>query len=520
MLPTITPRLFRGCSSSIAFEVLSEDIIDARDLWSFLDTVSSRGTIGISASYRDNCQLRAIAFSSLSRALVVHFNNDGLPPGIDHRKRNRIIQGRNLLEEQILCNVDFQKYAFAMDRIAIALYLDLTLRIDRAVDILSVSLDDRRSPWALMDAMGGEETLDQSRVKELFFSNEFRPLSDSDLVQQAWAACRVAFLPHMAARFHAVGRIRTNTMSDEHMAALAKISRDGELLDSLKPLSMKNDVIPGVTVKTDNLTLTSSRYLTRIRNSTQQFIRMETQRGDPVWGRAIHVEGRKAQIEILGSLQDGEVNSVTTFGKANLTSAEVCRENVILAILKGESTLLSHPFVKAIWFPKHSICWLRSDHLKPEIPIYCANLKVNPSQERAIEKILSGSDTDRVVLIQGPPGTGKTTVITAAVTSIISCSAARSRTVWVAAQSNVAVKNIAEKFAKIGFYDFVLLVSKEFHFDWCVSACPKISFSANVAGTSIFIESSNHVSFAQTHLVTMSLAHLGNFAGPGSSCVH
>ncbi|KAI6038716.1 hypothetical protein EDC04DRAFT_2541856, partial [Pisolithus marmoratus] len=78
------------------------------------------------------------------------------------------------------------KYAFAMDRIAIALYLDLTLRIDRAVDILSVSLDDRRSPWALMDAMGGEETLDQSRVKELFFSNEFRPVSDSDLVQQAW----------------------------------------------------------------------------------------------------------------------------------------------------------------------------------------------------------------------------------------------------------------------------------------------------------------------------------------------
>ncbi|KAI6038717.1 hypothetical protein EDC04DRAFT_2603755 [Pisolithus marmoratus] len=258
----------------------------------------------------------------------------------------------------------------------------------------------------------------------------------------------------MAARFHAVGRIRTNTISDENqsvrsrrlwhstMAVLAKISRDGELLDSLKPLSMKNDVIPGV-----SKTPRSSSSGWKLRRVIQ------------VWGRAIHVEGRKAQIEILGSLQAGEVNSVTTFGKANLTSAEVCRENVILAILKGESTLLSHPFVKAIWFPKHSICWLRSDHLKPKIPIYCANLKVNPSQERAIEKILSASDTDRVVLIQGPSGN-------LARQHIISCSAARSRTVWVAAQSNVAVKNIAEKFAKIGFYDFVLLVSKEFHFDW------------------------------------------------------
>ncbi|KAI6123604.1 AAA domain-containing protein, partial [Pisolithus thermaeus] len=50
--------------------------------------------------------------------------------------------------------------------------------------------------------------------------------------------------------------------------------------------------------------------------------------------------------------------------------------------------------------------------------------------------------------------------------SIISCPDASNRTVWIAAQSNVAVKNIAEKFAKIDFYDFSLLVSKEFHFDW------------------------------------------------------
>ncbi|KAI6157048.1 AAA domain-containing protein, partial [Pisolithus tinctorius] len=41
-----------------------------------------------------------------------------------------------------------------------------------------------------------------------------------------------------------------------------------------------------------------------------------------------------------------------------------------------------------------------------------------------------------------------------------------SRTIWIAAQSNVAVKNVAEKFDKIKFYDFKLLVSVEFHFGW------------------------------------------------------
>lgn len=37
------------------------------------------------------------------------------------------------------------------------------------------------------------------------------------------------------------------------------------------------------------------------------------------------------------------------------------------------------------------------------------------------------------------------------------------------AQSNVAVKNIAEKLMDIGFEDWRLLVSADFHFDWFVS---------------------------------------------------
>ena len=84
----------------------------------------------------------------------------------------------------------------------------------------------------------------------------------------------------------------------------------------------------------------------------------------------------------------------------------------------------------------------------------------------AVEKVLSSDDDNRVVMIHGPPGTGKTTVIAAAVTSFHY--ADRHRSVWIAAQSNVAVKNIAEKFCDVGFHDFKLLVSKDFHFDWCV----------------------------------------------------
>ncbi|KAI6041735.1 P-loop containing nucleoside triphosphate hydrolase protein [Pisolithus marmoratus] len=467
-LSTVTPKLFLDRSSQIVFEIASDDSLDARHLRSFLSTVMAEGAIGISASYRENCQLSTIAFSSPSRALVVQLASGNLPLGNNESKRKRIMQGRNLLQKQILCNADYQKYAFEMDRIAIALYLDVALRIDSAVHMLSVSSADRRSLQALMDAMGGELTLHKSDVEALFLSNESRYVSNLDLVQQAWAACQAAIIPHMAVRFHALGRIRTNTMSDAHMAALAKISRDGELLDSLKPLTVKNDVMPDTAAEMDNLRLTCSRYPTRIRTSTQQILQIETHEGVQVHvpGRAVHVKGREARIDDLGPFHRNEIKSVTTIGKADLTSAEACRESVILAILKGESSLLSHPLFKAIWLPNDPICWPQSGDPKPQIPICCPGLETNTSQKRAIEKILSASDNDRVVLIQGAPGTGKTTVITAAVTSIISCPAAIRRTIWIAAQSNVAVKNIAEKFDKIDFHNFKLLVSFEFHFDW------------------------------------------------------
>jgi regulator of nonsense transcripts 1 len=93
---------------------------------------------------------------------------------------------------------------------------------------------------------------------------------------------------------------------------------------------------------------------------------------------------------------------------------------------------------------------------------------LNASQDIAVQRIVSEADNDRVVLIHGPPGTGKTTVIAASVLSIMEYGN-KQRTIWLVAHSNVAVKNIAEKLDKVGFREFKLLVSKDFHYDWCVA---------------------------------------------------
>jgi hypothetical protein len=61
----------------------------------------------------------------------------------------------------------------------------------------------------------------------------------------------------------------------------------------------------------------------------------------------------------------------------------------------------------------------------------------------------------------GPPGTGKTKTIAAAAHAW----EARRLPVWIVAQSNVAVKNIAEKLVDQGVW-FKIVVSKEFYVEW------------------------------------------------------
>ncbi|KAI6094975.1 hypothetical protein EDD16DRAFT_785338 [Pisolithus croceorrhizus] len=106
ILSTIMPNLFQNCIPLIAFETSSEDFLDAGYLRSFLSTVMSEGAIGISASYWANCQLGSIAFSSPSRAFAVRLFNGDLSLCDNRSKRSRIVQGRSLLEEQIVCNAD------------------------------------------------------------------------------------------------------------------------------------------------------------------------------------------------------------------------------------------------------------------------------------------------------------------------------------------------------------------------------------------------------------------------------
>ena len=65
---------------------------------------------------------------------------------------------------------------------------------------------------------------------------------------------------------------------------------------------------------------------------------------------------------------------------------------------------------------------------------------------------------------EGPPGSGKTMSISAAVHEWVTSGSSA----WLVAQSNVAVKNIAERLSKDGV-KYRILVSREFYDEWLAS---------------------------------------------------
>ncbi|KAL4064429.1 P-loop containing nucleoside triphosphate hydrolase protein [Scleroderma citrinum] len=444
----IEQDLYKEPLPPIFVTTIDERLLERDHFQSFLSSaVDSDGNVGVSAIYGERCAITSITFSTLSSSLVVRFAKQ-------HGRRALVF-----LKEWILNNPRYVKVAFKMDILALALFTDLSLQISDAVDLLSLKVTgDRGSLETLMWVMGGEHQLHKFNVKSLFFDN-VKGMSSVDVALQAWAACLAATLSDVTS----IPRIDTSKWTPKRLAPLAKIARDGDLLESNKPVFIRNDVRPDISVNKDQVNMICERFRTRIRISDSQIVLIETKDRTATAGHAKRVQGRNAQVLVNGPI-NGEIVSISTIGKGDRTYAEVARREIILQVLQGRTPLLSQPFFQHIWFPHERTVWSKQDGIIFEPHTYFPQRSLNLSQEIAVGKILSSSDDNRVVMIHGPPGTGKTTVIAAAVTSFHHSDPTRS--VWITAQSNVAVKNIAEKLCAVGFYDFRLLVSKDFHFDW------------------------------------------------------
>jgi regulator of nonsense transcripts 1 len=212
---TLQQNVYKANHEPIIVEDVDENNVSSPALQLLVDSAEG-AAVGVAATYRSNCSLSSLAFATLTRALVIHFSVKKQNPQQQQKRQEQeppVSQGRILIQNQILCNVGIKLYGYRIDRIALALFLDLSLRINGALDVLSVSTSDRRSLQAIMNALGGEALLQKDNVEALFAHRKGN-VASTDIALQAWAACRAATLDNTTLRFAAISRIDTDTMTD------------------------------------------------------------------------------------------------------------------------------------------------------------------------------------------------------------------------------------------------------------------------------------------------------------------
>lgn len=177
------------------------------------------------------------------------------------------------------------------------------------------------------------------------------------------------------------------------------------------------------------------------------------------------ISGQLGVLKTSGTVKGKSILAVASTG-GGPTLADQNRDATILSYLQGDAKLFENPFLQTIWplTGGEAIVWpVEQFPLQDSTPPLTYQHPLNTSQQTAVEHMLSLSNSHRITIVQGPPGTGKTTVIGAFVQSAVEAGYSG---IWLVAQSNVAVKNIAEKLVKISFEPWKLLVSKDFYFGW------------------------------------------------------
>jgi hypothetical protein len=207
-LSEIHQSIFLSSSPSIIVQFCQEQSLTKAILKSLLDTTQDN-CIGVAPAYGSGCTLRLIAFSTMSRVLVVQFSKQEAKKD----RRPNLPAWRKLLKDNILCHPQRLKCAFKMDKLSTALHMDLGLSIMGGVDLLSTSTADRHSTETLMTVLGGETTLRKQNVIALFKHDESINAPDRDIAQQAWAAYRAASSPILWSAIARLPKINTAVLS-------------------------------------------------------------------------------------------------------------------------------------------------------------------------------------------------------------------------------------------------------------------------------------------------------------------
>ncbi|KAF5391903.1 hypothetical protein D9757_001729 [Collybiopsis confluens] len=389
--------------------------------------------------------------------------------------------------ESILTRPQIGFYAFDLAPLALALYRDLGIRLAMGVDIQSACPDANRLPREVVADLIGRSNTQISLAApdtfaDIFEDRTYTRRGDSRsvtshrnvIVQQAWISQFVSGFENAEQQFSTVPKIDTTDekFSSRKLDIMAKWAADTLRLHYLKPLEMEHDAVIN---SAGSIEAKSQVYKNKLRTNQRIEVKFQTGHGGSFTldGHTGWAKGRQVPLDLSHKFSSGSnfqaYGKVTSRGRDGPTAAEAKKEGLILKVLQGKvDTLFNNPWVTNFWDPPNGcMIWPKQGpKSRPRSLSVSETPKrpLNASQLSAIQKMLSLDEQDHIVLIRGPPGSGKTSVISRFVE--IATASNQFPGIWLIAQSNVAVKNIAEKLASIDFMDWRLLISNDFHYDW------------------------------------------------------
>ncbi|KAJ8474334.1 hypothetical protein ONZ45_g15986 [Pleurotus djamor] len=444
--------------------------------------------VGISATFSATGEITALALVAKILkgkperegkwgCLVVDFSDvsrDG-----DRLRTPQFDEGIRLLQTVLARNIN-AIYAFDMAPIALSLYADLHLHVSNGVDIQSAFPKIiTRSPLAILQDLAGDQiTVHSDNVQQVFdlespSSNTLQQSPNNlhnDLIMRAWAARIVPDLDTSLGIFEKAKRMNFNKLSDYALDLLAKVQKDALCLEQQAPLSTSHQFQNSIN-SNGRYVAVASDYKHKFHRSQSIQMAVKSDHGDEyiLPGSTGGVTGRSAQINTSEHLSGTHVTAITSLGRGTPTNAQRQRAQTVRTVLQGEATedsFFNNPFIQNIFLHPESLVWPVEWHATNTSLYHGSDLSgfnMNASQNAAIHAMLSPNSNHHLVLIQGPPGTGKTSVIA---NFAIAAQNQQLHGIWLVAQSNMAVKNIAEKLVSYQYTDFRLLVSKDFRFEW------------------------------------------------------
>ncbi|KAL5485828.1 hypothetical protein ACEPAI_6870 [Sanghuangporus weigelae] len=313
-------------------------------------TLENGRSFGMHPGYTKSGHLAALAICIHRKVLVVTEIVKTRPT----QPRRRLL----LHSEVLSASCGSRVYAFNAHELVLALYRDMALTVDRAIDLLSLPPNNRDVVQTVKRLAGARLELFESAIRDAFQTVIYKndKSGSSTLAQQAWFAWYIGTLPEAQGAVRTIPEIDSSKFTAMELDMLAQNVEGLLVRDLEKPSEETLDVsAASFTFRGNNASWKQQAYGKRIKPSPGQVIKAELSQNIMLPSTIAKVQGQQASLRVqhLDHVNEPNIRSLTIVGRAAPTKAEQKHTLAILNVLQRKTLLFNNRWIKVL-FPSLS----------------------------------------------------------------------------------------------------------------------------------------------------------------------